>query len=95
MNNVRLFFECEELSPILPFEATDAEVCKILQDRFAKRVADAIADVLQEDNDVRWHNKEFTMQVSFYTRLIPAVSSYEPTRWDKWKERLRSWMLGR
>lgn len=58
---VRLWVECD-LEPILSIEAADDEdisitAAKILQRRYAERIANAIADVLNADEDADWHNK--------------------------------------
>ena len=69
MNNVRLWIECN-LKPVFSFETTDDEAAEILRKRYAERIAKAITDILNEDEDVVWNDTEFTMRVAFYKPII-------------------------
>lgn len=81
---VRLWVECDPLEPILNIDVADDEdisitAAKILQKRYAERIANAIADVLNADEDADWHNKTFEMSVSFHKALIKPVMKHKRT----------------
>lgn len=80
---VRLWVECD-LKPILSIDVADDEdisitAAKILQKRYAERIANAIADVLNADEDADWHNKTFQMSVSFHKTVIRPFLKHKLT----------------
>lgn len=93
---VRLWVECCDLDPILNIDVADDEdismtAAKILQNRYAERIANAIADVLNEDEDAHWNNKTFEMSVSFHKSVITPLLKSKLTlhqRFTRLQERL-------
>ena len=72
MNKVRLWIETD-VELILSIDIEDAEAALILQERFAARIAQAIGETLQEDDDVVWNNKTFEVSVAFFATLMDRI----------------------